>query len=603
LIAGLLFLALAGASPAGAAPPDAAAALDLAVARAQSSLQSGDLTAAQGHYRQALFEGWMVVATLESRAGRRTETLAALESAAAAADDAEAKRALAVAWLRGGEATRARELLVALVASDPKDAETRRLLARAWAAEGQTANGVKVLDEARAGVASDPQAAFLLGTEYLWLKRPELAGPLFAQALAAQPVPPLHVLIGRAYRDAGEYALARTHFRAALRLDPRVRHAHYYLGMVALADAAVGDDRLQLAIGEFREELLLAPADPAANDQLGVALLDAGRPQESLAPLQSAVDADPRFLSLSHLGRAQLALDRPGEAAESLRRALALAEEQGASAGDLRKIHYQLGLALRKMGDGAGAARALAEARQASADDGAEGITTALPSAGTGAGDAGESSPLLSLSAARRTETERHVKQELARTYFNLGVIDVQGQRFAEAAAQLEKAAALDPEFPQVQASLGIAYFNGRRFEQATGPLARAAAARPQDRGLARMLAMAWLNTGAYGKAADVLADDPERESDPTLQMAYGLALVKSERAAEAEAVLSRLLRRHGDSAELSVLLAEAQAQQGRLDAALESVRRALSLQPDVAEGQALLDKIQREQRQRKEKD
>jgi predicted Zn-dependent protease len=151
--------------------------------------------------------------------------------------------------------------------------------------------------------------------------------------------------------------------------------------------------------------------------------------------------------------------------------------------------------------------------------------------------------------------------------------------------------------------SLGIAYFNGRRFEQATAPLARAAAARPADRGLARMLAMAWLNTQAYAKAADILERDPERESDPSLQMAYGLALVKSERGAEAEAVLSGLLRAHGDSAELSVLLAEAQAKQGRLEDALESVRRALSLKPDVVEGQDLLDRILREQRQRKEKD
>jgi tetratricopeptide (TPR) repeat protein len=600
LIAGLLYIALAGAVPGGAAPPDATASLDLAVARAQSSLQSGDLTAAQGHYREALFEGWLMMAALESRAGRRSDALFALESAAVVAEGGEAKQALAIAWLRAGEATRARELLVALVASDPKDAETRRLLARAWAAEGQAANGVKVLDEARAGLAGDPQAAFLLGTEYLWLKRLDLAAGLFAQALAAQPVPPLHVLIGRAYRDAGEYALARAHFRSALGLDPGVRHAHYYLGMVALADAASGDDRLQVAIGEFREELALAPGDPAANDQLGVALLDAGRSAEALAPLQAAVEADPRFLSLSHLGRAQVALDRPAEAAQSLRRALALADEQGAGAGDLRKIHYQLGLALRKQGDAEGAARAFAEARQASNDDGAEGISTALP--GAGAGGAGEASPVLSLSASRRAETERHVKQELARTYFNLGVIEAQGQRFTEAAEQFEKASALDPGFPQVQSSLGIAYFNGRRFEQATGPLARAVAASPADRGLARMLAMAWLNTEAYAKAAEVLRDDPEREADPSLQMAYGLALVKSGRAAEAEAALSRLLRAHGDSAELSVLLAQAQAQQGRLDAALESVRRALALKPDVPEGQYVLGKILLEQRQRKEK-
>ena len=67
-----------------------------------------------------------------------------------------------------------------------------------------------------------------------------IRGGLFAQALAARPLPQLHVLIGRAYRDAGEYERARTHFRSALSQDPRVRHAHYYLGMTALADEEAG---------------------------------------------------------------------------------------------------------------------------------------------------------------------------------------------------------------------------------------------------------------------------------------------------------------------------------------------------------------------------
>src|SRR4029453_9052143 len=108
-------------------------------------------------------------------------------------------------------------------------------------------------------MADDPEAAFLLGTEYLWLKQGASAQRLFAQALAARPLPQLHVLIGRAYRDASDYEGARTHFRAALRQDPRVPHAHYYLGMTALADAASGPDRLDLAIAEFRAEIALSP--------------------------------------------------------------------------------------------------------------------------------------------------------------------------------------------------------------------------------------------------------------------------------------------------------------------------------------------------------
>ena len=97
----------------------------------------------------------------------------------------------------------------------------------------------------------------------------------------------------------------------------------------------------------------------------------------------------------------------------------------------------------------------------------------------------------------------------LARSYLNLGILQAQGERFEAAAELFEKAAAVDPEFPQVQSSLGVAYFNARRFDAATGPLTRAIAQDTANRGLTRMLAMAWLNLGEFARAADLLRDDP----------------------------------------------------------------------------------------------
>ena len=106
------------------------------------------------------------------------------------------------------------------------------------------------------------------------------------------------------------------------------------------------------------------------------------------------------------------------------------------------------------------------------------------------------------------------------------------------------------------------------------------------------MLALAWLNTESYAKAAELLQDDPEREADPSLQFAYGMALVKSDRAAEGERVFAQLLRAHGDSAELSVLLGQAHAQQGDFTAAIETEASAASAQ--VAEASATLGNIYR---------
>jgi tetratricopeptide (TPR) repeat protein len=199
---------------------------------------------------------------------------------------------------------------------------------------------------------------------------------------------------------------------------------------------------------------------------------------------------------------------------------------------------------------------------------------------------------LASLPAPRRLELKRRVRAVLARAYLNLGVIQAKSERFAPAAELLEKSAEMDPDLPQVQYSLGVAYFNGGRFDKATAPLSRALAASPRDASLKRMLAMAWLNTKAYDKAAELLRDDAQVNADPSLQFAYGLALVKSDRAAEAERVFSQLVARHGDSAELSVLLGQAYAQQGEFDSARESLRRALQLKPGVAEANATLGEI-----------
>jgi tetratricopeptide (TPR) repeat protein len=559
------------------------ARLDQAMGAAEGSLQKGELQAAEAQYREALFEGWLLMAPLERLERRLPEAKQAIDDAALfAVEHREGQRALADGLLQMGEAARAAEILEGLAAKDPRDGETRRLLARALAADKRPEPALIRLAEAGALASGDPELEFLVATDFLWLKKADEAERLFARVLAARPIPQTRVLIGRAWRDAGEYDRARAALRAALDQDPRVRRAHYYLGMVVLADARTGPGRLEKAIEEFREELKLAPDDPPANDQLGLALLDAERPAEALPALETAVRGEERALYLLHLGRGLLALGRPMEAATSSRRALELAQEQGSSESEIGKIHYQLGLALRKLGAAQEAAQHLAEARRLAGGD--------------APGDAAESrdqgSPLAELPLRQRQALKRRVQGALARAYFNLGVLQAQGprpapaaERFTRAAAFFERAAAIDADFPQLQASLGVAYFNARMFDKATSPLSRAVAASPGDADLKRLLATSWLNVEAWEKAAALLADDTQRSGDPTLQFAYGLALLRSGRAAEAEPVLEGLLAAQRDSDELTVLASEAHEKladeyrsQGKKDLAERHSKRAREL-------------------------
>jgi tetratricopeptide (TPR) repeat protein len=575
-----------------------AAPLEQALAAAEKDLRDGELQSAESHYRTALLEAWMLMGGLEAGDGRLAEARVAFRRAAhSAVETRRPLQSLALVHLQMGEAPEAVAILTRLATRAPKDAQTRRLLAQALVAGGQPAEAVQELEEAHALDPADLEMTFTLASGYLRVGKRGDAARLFAEVVRGRPIPQTRVLIGRTYRDFGMYDEARVELNAALEQDPRVRRAHYYLGMIGVVEE--GTSKLEEAITEFREELKLAPTDPVTNLRLGMALVEAQRNAEALPHLELAARSDPPSPDAYHyLGRCHLGLDRTPEAVAALRKALELS--QGPVVDEMRVggIHYLLGVALRKQGAAADAAVHFAEAEKNSAQrttgsreylaryladlPNTDSVVAALPSVL-------EASPLAGLAPAARRDLRGRAKAALARAYLNLGVMHAQAERFSRAADEFERAAEVDPDFPQVQYSLGVAQFNARRFDKATAPLARVLAGSPDDAGVKRMLAMAWLNTDAYDKAAALLATDPERGADPSLEYAYGLALVRSGRAAEAEAVFSRLLARHGGSPELNVVLAQAHAQQDDYQSAIDLLQRAIAQKGDVAEAQATL--------------
>ena len=94
------------------------------------------------------------------------------------------------------------------LSKNPRDLQIRKLLAQALVANGQTSEAVQELEEAYAGAPDDVELAFTLALGYLRLKKVDLAERLFAKILQARPIPQTHVLIGRTYRDFGEYERA-----------------------------------------------------------------------------------------------------------------------------------------------------------------------------------------------------------------------------------------------------------------------------------------------------------------------------------------------------------------------------------------------------------
>jgi tetratricopeptide (TPR) repeat protein len=579
---------------------DSGLVAERALSAAERSLRAGELEVAESHYRAALLEGWLLMGSLEVVSGRLGEARQAFQRAAGSAvETRRALRSLALVELRLGEAAHAVGILTQLVARHPEDLEARRLLAQALVARGQPEQAVQELEEAHERAPEDLELAFSLASGYLRVGKPEAAERLFGKLIAGRPIPQTHVLIGRTYRDFGEYERARAELRAALEQDPRVRRAHYYLGRIAMS--AEGQLRFDEAVDEFRRELELAPDDPLSNLHLGMALVETRRHAEAQPALERAARAEPpEARAFYYLGRCKLALGEPSEAVAALRRALELAPAQGAGATQLQGIHYHLALALREQGEPEAAAAHFADAKR-HATEGVHGARDRLSrylSDDADPNDAAAGTPpievpgLSALGAPERATLAHRTQALLARAYLNIGVMHAQGKRFGRAAELFSAAAAVDPGFPGVQSSLGVARFNAGQFAEAIDPLSRAVEERDAGPDLKRMLALAQFNSEGYAQAAALLRDDPQRDDDASLAYTFGVALVRSGQAAQAQQVFSRLLAKHGDSPELNVVLGQAHAQQGDYDAALEQLQRALARKPDVPEANATLGLI-----------
>jgi tetratricopeptide (TPR) repeat protein len=593
----LLISALTAPVAAQTKATDPAAPVDAAIAAAEQALRQDERQVAESRYRDALYRAWMLKGALELADGRAPAARDAFDKAASAAvDNDEAMQALATMDLQLGDADAAVKILTRLVAAHPKEPERRRQLAQALIANRQVDEAVQALEEAHGFAPDDAETTFALATGYLRVKKVDEADRLFASVEKAHPIAQTYVLVGRSYRDAGQYDRAQKELRHALRLDPRVKRAHYYLGMTAVM--AEGIVRVDEAIAEFQQELRLTPDDPLVNFRLGMALVEARREREALGPLRIAARSPAAdWQTFQYLGRCQLALGSAADAVTSFQHAIDLAKSVSTEV-QVGNLHYQFAQALRAAGRADEAEKEFVAAT-ALATDRAQSYRDTLDRFIRDEGEApgiapvtvlaADSGPIGALAPEKRRVLGTRASAALVRAYQNLGIMQAQGGRFDRAAGLFEDAAALDPASADLQYSLGVAYFNLARYDKAAPALTKAVAANPANQDARRMLALSCLDIEDYARAASLLQDDAMRDTDPSLQLAYGMALVKSGRAADAEALFERLLTAHADSPQLNLVLGQAHAEQGDYDGAIASLKRALDAKADVAGANATL--------------
>jgi tetratricopeptide (TPR) repeat protein len=167
-------------------------------------------------------------------------------------------------------------------------------------------------------------AAFLAGAVYLARRRPLVGFPLLAylgfHLIEAGPVNLELVFEHRMYLPMTMLALlAMVGLQAIPERSLRAVFLPVAAGLgIMLGVGTAARNRLWADPILFYADIATkSPAKPRAHDLLGVALLDAGRPEDAIEPFRRAIALDSSWANgYLHLGNAYLASERPGDALE-----------------------------------------------------------------------------------------------------------------------------------------------------------------------------------------------------------------------------------------------------------------------------------------------
>jgi Tfp pilus assembly protein PilF len=382
---------------------------DLAAAEFEASLKlDGDQPNALVNLAQILFAGG---APADLRAAREL-----FERAQRVAPDEEVARALVIVSLRLGEKERAAahyQDYAARVAAagQPPSAASRAELGAALAEGGLLGEAVAELEAALALDPADARTVVALGRAHLGRRDIPAAGRVLEAAVArGLDAAPVYAALAEVYEAGGYVENAIPAMRLALKREPQNESYHVRYGLLlndtkAPAAAVI---RLQEALKEFPRSARLWLA-------LGIAQLNDGRNEDAQASFSRSLELDPRSVpALAYLGTAHAERGQLAEAVEYYERAIA-ADGRGA-------VPYYL------------------------------------------AADA-----LLKFAEADAPRVEKYLKRAVeldpsfAPARFALGRLYVRGERWQEAAAQLEQVVKLDPEFADARYQLGRVYVRLRR--------------------------------------------------------------------------------------------------------------------------------------------
>ena len=506
---------------------------------AQRAQSAGDMTRAAHDYRSFLAEALHHLAGGYARAGDYPGAAKLFDEALAVVppeDATDLRLAYAKAALLARDIPTAKSQAQAVVTTDAKNSAARLILGEALL---QTDENQEARKQLEAAVALDPnyKNGLALATAYLALSDTKDAAKLFHEMSAGfGNTAAIHLDFGRAYAEAGNPDLAIVEFKKAIALNPRLVEAHYCLGAsYLLSQGQVGFPE---AVKEFHRELELNPDDYFSLAQLGYIAFTERQFSEAEQNLKRAAILDPRNPDNPLLlGQVYIQLNRPAEAEQALRKAIALTTDLSRNHYQVQRAHYLLGRLLVQTGH-------LDEAKQEMQ------ISAKLLKMNTlrdqermtGAPMGAAASIAPFQRSPDPGPMDMKVRQALdafslraapaiADSYNNLGAMAAGASEFATATGYFANAGKWNPTLEGLDYNWGRAAFSAQLYAQAVPPLSRYLAAHPQEAGARRVLGISYFMVKDYAAAVQTLRPiESSLASTPQLASIYAESLAHTEK-------------------------------------------------------------------------
>jgi tetratricopeptide (TPR) repeat protein len=501
---------------------------------------------------------------------------------------------------------------------NPNNAQAYLILGRAFNAKQEFAKAGDALSHA---AQIQPTIETFYSLAISWLSTNDAKGKQRAAAVFEQMKEmagdsgSLHVLFGRAYRDADMMPDAVRELQRAIQLDPATPHAHYFLG---LANLALNDWKpTLLAESEFEQEIRYHPKDFLANYMLG--FLASSQRQYAVAGkyMKIASELDPTAVEpWMYMGLDAYAQGDAKTAEPMLRKAVELTGTDEARTNyQIRRAYVDLGRILANSGREQESDAYFAKARDLQnkvMGDTQQKVTSMVLSEGAGSMAAmvpldkrqeSQAAPLVlgggdpfaqvdasAMAHANLTDSQRAVAKTqedalrliLGQSFSDLATSEAIQRNYAVALTHYQEAEHWNPSISDISRNLGQCAFRVGNYPETIRGLSRAVEEQPAQIPLRAMLGMAYFASDKYADAANTFAPlGIAGMRDSAVGYAWAASLAKLGNAKEAADVLGQF-----ESGNLSndtlLLVGQLWTEIADYDRAVATLRHALRADPSL---------------------